>query len=181
MRWRLTPNLITLEVARSLSLEAAAVGSIVPVHIKVDTGMSRRGLLPDEVVDFVRGLRELPCLRLEGIFTHFATADWLDTKHLFGQLEVFKSVLVDLRQAGFNVPLIHAANSAAKMRLRAAHFNAVRIGIAMYGIEPSSEWPPVFQIRPALTLKSTVNRVRMLPPVRGSATVAHLSPNSQRW
>jgi alanine racemase len=167
VRWRLTPSLITLEVARSLSLEAAAVGATVPVHIKVDTGMSRWGLLPDEAVEFVRGLRDLPCLRLEGVFTHFATADWVDTKHLLDQLEVFKRVLVDVRQAGFDVPIIHAANSAATMRLPAAHFDAVRIGIAMYGMEPSSEWPPVFQIRPALTLKSTVNRVRMLPPGSG--------------
>lgn len=167
VRWRLTPSLITLEAARSLSLEAAAVGAAVPVHIKVDTGMSRWGLLPDEVVEFVRGLRDLPCLRLEGMFTHFATADWVDTKHLLGQLEVFKGVLADVQQAGFDVPIVHAANSAATMRLPAAHFDAVRIGIAMYGMEPSGEWPPVFQIRPALTLKSTVNRVRKLPPGSG--------------
>jgi alanine racemase len=167
VRWRLTPSLITIEAARSLSREAAAVADTVPVHVKVDTGMSRWGLLPDEVVGFVRSLGELPFLRVEGIFTHFATADWTDTKHLLGQLEVFNRVLADVRQAGLAVPMIHAANSAATMRLPAAHFTAVRIGIAMYGMDPSSEWPPVFPIRPALALKSTVNRVRALPPGSG--------------
>ena len=167
VHWRLTPSLMTVEVARLLSREAAAVGVSLPVHIKVDTGMSRWGLLPDEVVGFVRGLRDLPFLRLEGIFTHFATADWADTKHLLGQLTVFDRVLFDVRKAGFDVPMIHAANSAATMRLPATHFDAVRIGIAMYGMEPSGEWTPGFPIRAALTLKSTVNRVRELPPGSG--------------
>jgi alanine racemase len=167
VRWRLTPSLINVEVARALSREAAGVGLTVPVHIKVDTGMSRWGLLPDEVVEFMRALRDLPFIRVEGIFTHFATADWTDTKYVLGQLEVFNRVLVDVRNAGFEVPLIHAANSAASMRLPAAHFDAVRIGIAMYGMEPSSEWPSAFQIYPALTLKSAVNRVRRLPPGSG--------------
>jgi alanine racemase len=65
------------------------------------------------------------------------------------------------------VSLVHAANSAATMSLPEAHLDAVRIGIAMYGLDPSDEWPPVFAIRPALTLKSRVSRVRELPPGAG--------------
>jgi len=167
VRWRLTPSVITLDAARALSREAASVGATVPLHVKVDTGMSRWGLLPDEVVEFARALRDLPSLALEGIFTHFATADWMDTRHVLSQLEVFQCVVADVRRAGIPVPLVHAANSAATMRLSETHFNAVRIGIAMYGMEPSREWPPVFPIHPALTLKSTVNRIRKLPPGSG--------------
>jgi alanine racemase len=167
VRWRLTPSLIDMEVARALSFEAAGTGATVPVHIKVDTGMSRWGLMPGEVVEFIRALRDLPYLRLEGIFTHLATADWRDTTHVLNQMDVFNRVLSDIRHAGFDVPVIHAANSAAAMRLPTTHCGAVRIGIAMYGMEPSSEWPSVFQIHPALTLKSAVSRVRKLPPGSG--------------
>ena len=167
VQWRLTPSLMTIEAARALSSEAARVGVTVPVHIKVDTGMSRWGLLPGEVVEFARALRDLPFIRLEGIFTHFATADGEDTKYALGQWEVFNRVLIDIRHAGFDVPVIHAANSAAAMRLPETRCSAVRIGIALYGLEPSSEWPSVFQIRPALALKSVVGRVRRLPPGSG--------------
>lgn len=167
VRWRLTPSLIDIEVARALSSEAGGIGATVPVHVKVDTGMCRWGLLPGEVVEFIRALHNLPHLRLEGIFTHFATADWEDTEHVLNQLKVFKGVLNDIRHAGYDVPVVHAANSAATMRLPATHFNAVRIGIAMYGMEPSNEWPSAFKIHPALALKSMVHRVRRLPPGSG--------------
>ena len=108
-----------------------------PVHVKVDTGMSRYGLMPEEVVEFARSLQSLPGIRLEGLFTHFATADAADQTHLRRQLTAFQDVLAALQNAGIPIPLAHAANSAATMRLPEAHFDAVRIGIAMYGLDPS--------------------------------------------
>jgi alanine racemase len=164
---RLTPSLITLEFAQALSGRAAAAGVKIPVHVKVDTGMSRYGLMPDEVVAFIQALRALPGIMVEGLFTHFATADSLDQTYVRQQLALFKQVLFAVQQIGFQPPLVHACNSAATMQLPEAHFNAVRIGIAMYGMHPSSEWPPVFEIRPALTLKSRVSRVRELPAGAG--------------
>lgn len=166
-RWGLVPSLITMEFARALSARASANGVTIPVHVKVDTGMSRYGLMPPEVLDFLRGIEDLPGVTVEGIFTHFATADWSDETHVRRQLAVFNDVVSTARQAGFQIPIIHAANSAATMRWREAHFNAVRPGIAMYGMHPSSEWPPVFEIRPVLALKSTVCRLRQLPPGAG--------------
>jgi alanine racemase len=161
--WRLTASVITPEFAQSLDGQAAARGVILPVHVKVDTGMSRYGLLPDEVVEFLRFLQGLAFIRLEGLFTHFATADALDQTHVRRQLAVLNDVCGSVRAAGFSIPLVHAANSAATMRLPEAHFDAVRPGIAIYGLAPSDEWLPVFPIRPALTLKSRVSRVRELP------------------
>lgn len=163
----LTPSLITAEFASALSGQAQALGRSIPVHIKVDTGMGRYGLLPPEVVPFAQSLLQLPGLRLEGLFTHFATADALDPVHTLAQLSVFEEVIAGLEAAGIHIPLVHAANSAAAMRLPQAHFNAVRPGIAMYGMNPSSEWPPVFEIRPALALKSRISRVRRLPAGTG--------------
>mgnify|MGYP005839638453 CR=1 FL=1 len=160
---RLTPSLITLEFAQALSARAAAVGQCVPVHVKVDTGMSRYGVLPDQVLQLARALRELEGLRLEGLFTHLATADAADSSHARAQLQTFDRVLASLRQAGIEVPLVHAANSAATMRLGESHYNAVRPGIALYGLEPSDQWPPPFPLRPALTLKSCLSRLCDLP------------------
>lgn len=160
--WRLTPSLMTLEFAQALSAHANARGVVVPVHVKVDTGMSRYGLMPEEVLEFLRTLSLLPGIALQGLFTHFATADSADLAYTLQQLAVFDQVRQAALQAGLAIPLVHAANSAATMTLRQAHFDAVRPGIAMYGLAPSSEWPPVFDIHPALTLKSRVCRLRWL-------------------
>ena len=96
----LTPSVITTEFAEALSDLAESAGVVIPVHIKVDTGMSRYGLMPDEVVEFARWLTRLPNLQLEGLFTHFATADSLDQTYVRRQLDVFNAVIgaFDIRQ-----------------------------------------------------------------------------------
>jgi len=166
-RWRLTPSLITLEFAQALSHHARAVGIRLPVHVKVDTGMGRFGLLPSEVLEFMRSLYELPGIHVEGLFTHFSTADASNPTHTLAQFELFNQVLSQLDQNGLRPPIVHAANSAAAMQYPQAHFQAVRIGIAMYGLRPSLEWDPPFEISPALTLKSLVTRLRELPAGSG--------------
>ena len=163
VQWNLTPSTITPEFAQALSASAAAQGKTMPVHVKVDTGMSRYGLLPAEVVPFLQAARALPGIRVEGLFTHFATADASDQTWVRQQIAEFDQVIAAIRNTGMDIPIIHAANSATTMKLPEAHYNAVRPGIAMYGMNPSSEWEPVFELYPALTLKSTVSRVRKLP------------------
>ena len=167
LRWRLTPSLMTSEFAQALSTQASALGTAVPVHVKVDTGMSRYGLMPAEVVNFLLSVQKLPSLHLEGLFTHFATADWADLTHTRGQLSIFTEVLQASQSVGVEFPVVHAANSAATMRLPEAHFNAVRPGIGLYGLDPSNEWPPTFELHPALAFKSLVSRVRQLPAGAG--------------
>jgi alanine racemase len=166
-RWRLTPSLTSMPFARTLSERASAHGVTVPVHVKVDTGMSRYGLMPEEVSEFLQACRHLPGIDLEGLFTHFATADWSDQTYVRQQLGIFNEVLSSSREAGFDLPVAHAANSGATMRLPESHFNAVRPGIALYGMDPSDQWPPVFEIRPVMTLKSKVSRVQRLPAGAG--------------
>jgi alanine racemase len=165
--WRLTPSLTTMELAQALSLRASASKTVVPVHVKVDTGMNRYGIQPDEVVDFLFALRDLPGISLEGLFTNFATADWADQTNALNQVAVFKKVYQAAAQAGFKIPIHHTANSAATMSLPESHFDAVRPGNAMYGMEPSSEWPPNFEIHPALCLKSLVCNIHELAPGEG--------------
>lgn len=163
IKWRLTPGMMTIEFAQALSDQAAAQGQVVPVHVKVDTGMSRFGLMPQEVVPYLTAVKEMAGLQLEGLFTHFATADSRDQTWVLQQIQVFDQVIAASKAAGIDIPLVHAANSAATMKFPQAHYNAVRPGIAMYGMDPSSEWEPVFELHPALTFKSRVSRVRDLP------------------
>lgn len=163
IKWALTPSMITIEFAQALSVQAAAQGQVIPLHVKVDTGMNRFGLLPEEVVPYLTAVNKMTGLRPEGLFTHFATADSLDQTWVLQQIKVFDQVIASVKNAGIDIPIVHAANSAATMKLPQAHYNAIRPGIAMYGMNPSSEWEPVFELFPALTLKSRVSRVRELP------------------
>jgi len=165
--WDLTPSVTTLEFAQALSAQASANGKRIPIHVKVDTGMSRYGLMPPEVVPFLQAVGGLPGLSLEGLFTHFATADSADAAGALAQLAIFQRALAAAREAGFSPPVVHAANSAATMRLPQAYFNAVRSGVALYGLQPSVEWTAPFEIQPVLSLKSLVARVRRLPAGAG--------------
>jgi alanine racemase len=159
----LTPAVTTLATATALANQARPSARPFPVHLKIDTGMGRFGLLPEEVVDFARDLQDLPALLLEGIFSHLATADEADPTFSRQQLRVYQEVLAAIETAGIHIPLKHLANSAAALRLAPAHYNLVRLGIAMYGLPPSNEvnWPVT--LRPAMTLKTRLARLRVLP------------------
>jgi alanine racemase len=157
----------SIRLGQALSAAAVAAGRVVPYHVKVDTGMGRFGLAPGEVVDFVRAVHGLPGLRLEGLFTHFACADWADRRWVDHQLKVFGEVLSALEAAGIAVPMRHVANSAATLAHPDTHFDAVRVGLALYGLRPSARVEPAVPLRPVLTLKSRVAQVRKMPPGSG--------------
>ena len=159
-RYRLTPTVNTLEFAEAL---AAYLDEPLPVHIKVDTGLGRYGLLPQEVVDFARALDAMSHIVIEGVYTHFATADEADASYMRRQFGIFRDVLSALEAAGIRPILRHACNSAATFAFPQAHLDAVRPGIALYGLRPSDAWEPPVRLRPVLTLKSRVARVRTLP------------------
>lgn len=160
---------LTLTVTEPAVVQAVAEaaehqGVTARVHVKLDTGMGRFGLLPEEAVGFLQSVAEASGLLLEGVFTHFAAADALDKTYTQGQFAVFQEVLALAEKAGLAIPLRHVANSAATLDLPAMHLDAVRPGIAIYGLHPSAENRPPFALRPALALKSRVARVRTLPP-----------------
>ncbi len=159
----LSATVFNLDVARALSRAAADLNGRVPTHVKVDTGMGRLGLLPDEVLPFVLELQRLPNLVPEGIFTHFSVAD-SDPDYTRWQLNRFQQVLGMLAEAGVRPPLAHAANSAGVLTLPESHLDMVRPGIALYGLHPSPQvrCPPDF--RPALRFKTQVAQVKTLPP-----------------
>ena len=160
----ITLTLYDRDIARALSRAATDLRHTACVHIKVDTGMGRLGLLPDQVIPFVQEIRDLPGLDLAGIFTHFSIADDEDMEYTRWQLSRFQEVLKSLAEIDVTFRTVHCANSAAILRLPESHFNTVRLGLAMYGLQPSPYVSLPTGFRPALTWKTTVAQVKTLPP-----------------
>lgn len=134
------------------------------LHIKIDSGMGRLGVPPSEAPQFVRAVQALDGVEVEGVFTHFAGSDLADLSGANKQLESFNSVLAALdRRPAF----VHAANSAAAFAMPGARFDLVRTGIALYGLNPSSDAPCPSGFTPALQWKAIVTQVKTLPPGRG--------------
>jgi len=161
VQYRLTPTVTSLPTAKALSA-ALPPGERLPVHIKIDTGMGRLGLLPDEVVAFTRRVARLTNLEIEGLFTHFAVADAEDKTYTWQQFDLFQSCVEDIGKI-VRPPILHVANSAAMLTLPAMRLNMVRVGIAMYGLRPDAGIPPPYPLYPVLSLKSRLGRVRTLP------------------
>lgn len=159
----LVPAVGEMESALVVSELGAARRKPVPVHVKIDTGMGRYGVMPDEAVPFFNQIVTLPGLVVEGIFTHFASAEARDKTFTREQFQIFQDVLAELSAAGHPMPLLHAANSAAVLDLPETHLDAVRSGLALYGLYPSDEVSHALPLKPALTLKSHVASVRQLP------------------
>ncbi|CAI8042010.1 Alanine racemase [Geodia barretti] len=154
--YQLTPSVYEPTLCNTLSRTAQAKGTSVKVHLDVDTGMNRGGIWYTEAVDFLKWLTSLDGIEIEGVFTHFATADQPDKSHVHLQLERFKSVLSNLSELNLRPPIVHAANSAAALTLSDSHFDTVRVGLSLYGVYPSSEVrraSPV-SLRPALSWKA---------------------------
>jgi len=150
--------------AARASAAVAETGVPVPVHVEVDTGMARTGLSVDELGPFLRSLAGLPGVRVEGLYTHFADADAPDPGAAEAQLRRFCGALDAVTRAGLRPPIVHAANSAALLRLPGARFDMVRPGIACYGLAPSPWVTLPAALRPALSFHSEVAQVRDLPP-----------------
>lgn len=157
----LTPSVYTVAGARALGAAARRAGRSLPVHVKLDTGMHRVGLWPPEdAAPLCRTVLE-EGLELEGLFTHFASAE-SDPATTRAQLERFLAAVRAVRAAGIAPRLLHAANSAATILHPEAHLDLVRPGAAIYGIAAG---PGLAEgLRPAMTLRSRVSFVKRLEP-----------------
>lgn len=165
VHWGLRATLCTYELAKALSQAAVRLRRNAVVHIKVDTGMGRIGLKVEEIREFLRRVLELPGIVVEGIYTHFATADGSgDGEFALAQMEHFRRVVSQLRKEGMELPIAHAANSAAVLRFPSAHLDMVRPGIMLYGLEPFPGASYLADIRPAMTLKSRIVFLKEVPP-----------------
>ncbi len=155
-------SLFDMESARLLSETALRSGRDAIVHIKLDTGMGRIGIKPDdEGLGFVKDVMGLPGIRVEGIFTHFARADETDKEPAKQQFECFTGFVDRLKAMGIEIPLKHCANSASIMELPYTHLDLVRSGIITYGLLPSDEVDPArIKIKPAMEIKTSVIHVK---------------------
>ena len=159
--YQLTPTVTTTRGAAVLAASASAADQTVKIHIKVDTGMHRVGVAPNEVVSLASFISSYESLTIEGVYTHFAVAD--DPSHVANasQLSAFNTVLDDLSSRGINPPLVHAANSAAALANEASRFTMVRLGIAMYGLRPGAGVAELCAgLIPAMSLKARLSAVR---------------------
>lgn len=153
------------EQAQALSRIASRLQKAVRVHVKVDTGMGRLGIPGEQAIEFITGLRRLPGVEVQGVFTHFATADEPSGEYLGFQRRRFEAVLDQLARAGITIPLRHSANTAAALYLPDVHMDMVRVGLGLYGLLPVPGRPvPGIHLRPALRVFARVTSVRRVPP-----------------
>jgi len=156
-------SVFQLEVGRALSRAAGRAGGTALMHLKVDTGMGRIGVAPGDAVAMAQALLTLPHVRLEGCFTHFATADEEDLAAARSQLDVFRHVLEALRDAGIAAGIRHAANSAATLAMPESHLDLVRCGIAIYGLSPAPHLRGKARLAPVMNMRARVAHVKRVP------------------
>ncbi len=163
VRENIRPTVFRRDQAKQISDAAVSAGRKVKVHIKVDTGMSRIGITPDEEgISFVKYVMELPGLEVEGIFTHFATADEEEKEPTLRQLQSFCDFCNRAEEeCGCKIPLHHCSNSAGLIEFPQANMNLVRAGIILYGLWPSDVVAKdKVQLTPVMTLKSHIVYVK---------------------
>jgi len=172
---KITITLFNVKMSEEIALEALRQGVYLKAHLKVDTGMGRLGLLPDhlratpsinnDAAKEIKTISELENLQLEGIYTHFASADAKDKTYTQYQLENFNLLLEELVKNGVSVKMCHAANSAAIIDLpQQACYDMVRAGIAVYGLYPSHEvYKSNVSLKPAMSLKSVITSIKEVP------------------
>lgn len=161
----------TEEIAQALSRAARSAGRTAIAHVEVDTGMGRAGVSLPGAPAFVESLAAMPCVDLEGIYTHFPVSNENDVDFTREQVRRFTALVEALRSRGIRVPLTHAANSAALLNAPFAHFDMVRPGILAYGFRPFpgafAAGGPAVAVRPAMSLKTRVLQVRDFPAGAG--------------
>jgi alanine racemase len=163
MEHKLQLAIVSCENAVQVAEAAKALGTTAVVHLKIDTGMHRLGVPWEEVPGIGSRLAELTCLDFEGVFSHFADADSLDQSFARLQISRFLEAVDGLARQGLQPRIRHMANSAATLFLPEAHFDMVRVGIAMYGLRASSDRPCSVQLTPAMTLKARITQLRKIP------------------
>lgn len=169
--WRhdVTVTLFSSEVLEAIKTLPEVGVEQLKVHIKIDSGMGRLGLLPgDAAVSFIEEAFSLPQVLVEGMYTHFARADEEDKGYTLEQYRRFKGVADTLRDLGHSIPTIHTGNSAAAIDTPDLSYNMVRVGIALYGLYPSDEVNrSSVSLSPVMTLKTQTVYVKKLPPHYG--------------
>jgi alanine racemase len=159
----ITQTIFSMELAQALSKAAVIAGKTVNVHIKIDTGMGRIGIRPEDAGEFAVAVARLPGIRIEGVFSHFATSDSGDKNFTYVQYQQFMQAVQYIEDKGIRIPIRHIANSAALLDLPEMHLDMVRPGIILYGLWPSDEVDHSIELRPAMKFKAQVCFAKSMP------------------
>ena len=164
VRHELSPTVVSVSMARMISEEARRSHRRVPVHVKVNTGLSRYGVSLEEAHVLLGEMASMPNIEVEALYSHFATADEVDGSFAVKQLEAFRSARTSLERAGFVFRLCHMASSGGVLGVQGSEFDLVRIGISLYGVYPSAHLASRIALLPALSMHSRVARLLQLRP-----------------
>ena len=160
LKYGLAVTVCEEEFAKSLNRQARKKNKKANVHLKVDTGMGRIGVMPHDAENLAGKISRLPFINVEGLFTHFALAD-TDEDFTFYQVGLFNKLTDGLKKKGIDIPLVHAANSMGIIDYKNSHFNMVRPGLVIYGLYPKENLK--INLKPVLTLKTKVVFVKSVP------------------
>ncbi|HOK03332.1 MAG TPA: alanine racemase [Spirochaetota bacterium] len=167
------PSVSSMEEAILFSKSATQYGKPIKIHIKIDTGMGRLGFLSDELSHKEPGtlartiaeISNLPNIKIEGIYSHFATSDEKDKKYANTQLAIFKKLIAQLNELLSYKPLYHMANSGAIIDIPESHLDMVRPGISIYGIYPSQDvCKDKIDLHPVMSIKSKIVHLKKVKP-----------------
>jgi len=156
----ITCTVATADFLQTLAGHAMLEHRNINYHLKVDTGMRRIGVCADKAVSLARQAADVPMIKMEGIFTHFANADVAGDWDARQQLESFQGIIRRLDDLRLRPPLVHASNTAATMLMPQAHFDMVRIGIGLYGQYPSKDTYDVLDLTPAMSVRARASLVK---------------------
>jgi len=166
--FRLTPVVFDLALARALDAEGKRQNNVLPVHIKIDTGMNRLGVPFDQTEKFFTSLQSVNFLKVEGVLSHFSSAHLRDKEsrnYTADQTKKFKKSLSLIRRLNFDPPLIHMANSSAIIEKLIPDFTMVRAGLMLYGAYPSDDLKDThLSLKPVMSLKTHVIQIKTVPP-----------------
>ena len=158
--YRIQPTISNSKQALIYHEVLSQTGERVPVHLKIDTGMSRLGVNWQEAVAFVQLVQHLPNLEIMSVYSHFATADESDRCFMQLQTQRFQQVITSLKSGGIYPPRIHICNTAAMLRDRHIHYDIVRAGLGIYGLYPAPHLKNIVDLQPTLTVKARITQVK---------------------
>lgn len=165
-QWDLQPTLCNPQQALVFSKTLSELDRI-PIHLKLDTGMSRLGMPWEQAVEFVKLVQQLPNLKIASIYSHLATADDPDTTVMQLQQQRFQTAIAQLKTEGIIPPRLHLSNSAATLSDSNLHYDLVRVGLALYGLYPAPHVQEKVDLKPVLQVKARVTQVKTIPPGTG--------------
>lgn len=162
IKYNLIPSISDISFARDLQKACVKAGICIPVHVEVDTGMGRGGILHYEAFKVIREIADMPNLTLEGIFTHLSSSE-IRAEYNVYQWELFKNVLRKLRENNINIPIKHMSNSGAILNYPEFNLDMVRPGLMTYGIYPSLETKDRARLHPVMAFKTRVVLIKDFP------------------